>query len=115
MTRTIRNLALLIPVFAVLGGCATSERWSQPSGDRDNGIVKLSYEYDDAIEPTLSRVDADRIAENRCKSWGFQQASLIPGDVRSCSNETGNRCELWKVTREYQCQSGGSLVLNLSP
>ncbi|MBC8025997.1 MAG: hypothetical protein H7Y89_08405 [Steroidobacteraceae bacterium] len=117
MTRTLRNLALLIPAFSLLGACATSEHWSASGGDRQIGIVKVSYEHGDSDEPDLSATRADLMADNRCKTWGYRDAELIPGLLRSCTNAQGNRCELWKVTREYQCQNGqstGSLATNLA-
>lgn len=124
MTRTLRPLTLLLPVISLLGACATTEHWSNSGGDRDAGVVKVSYEHADEVEPTLSVAQADQMAENRCRTWGYRDAELIPGLLRSCTNADGNRCELWKVTREYQCQndvrtaqkdqSGASLASNLS-
>ncbi len=118
MTRALRNLALLVPAFSLLGACATTEHWSASGGDREIGIVKVSYEHGDAAEPDLSAAQADQMADNRCKTWGYRDAELIPGLLRSCTNPEGNRCELWKVTREYQCQNGSrnsaSLATNLA-
>jgi hypothetical protein len=118
MTRTLLRLSLLIPAFSLLGACATSERWSPSGSDRETAIVKVSYEHEGEVEPRLSEAQADRMAENRCKTWGYGDAELIPGLLRSCTNEAGNRCELWKVTREYQCQSvaqnSASLAHNLT-
>jgi hypothetical protein len=106
MNRTLRNLAVLIPAFSLLAACATTEHWSPAGGDRDAGVVKISYEHGDEAEPQLSDAQADRMADNRCKTWGYREAELIPGLLRNCASSEGNRCELWKVTREYQCQSG---------
>jgi hypothetical protein len=113
MTKTLRQLSLLLPL-ALLGACATTEHWNAESGDRKAGVVKVSFEHDDEVEPLLSETKADQIAENRCKAWGYREAELIPGVVRDCSSEDGNRCELWKVTREYQCQSGATLAHSLA-
>jgi hypothetical protein len=114
MTRTLLRVALLIPAFSLLGACATSERWSPAGGDRETGIVKVSYEHEGEAEPALSEAQADRMAESRCKTWGYRDAELIPGLIRSCTDEDGNRCELWKVTREYQCQSDGRNAASLA-
>jgi hypothetical protein len=115
MTRTLLCVSLLIPAFSLLGACATSERWSPAGGDRETGIVKVSYEHGaEEVEPALSEAQADQMAESRCKTWGYRDAELIPGLVRSCTDEEGNRCELWKVTREYQCQSGGRNTASLA-
>ena len=120
MTRNLRRLFLLIPAFAMLGACATTDHWSSTGGDRDAGVVKVSYEHADEVELAPNDAQADLMADNRCKTWGYHDAELIPGLVRSCTSADGNRCELWKVTREYQCQNtqtaknGASLATNLS-
>lgn len=103
---------LLLPVLLLsatgllaTGGCATTESWSAAGGNRDIGVVRLSYEYAEQAEPVMSEAQADRIAENRCNTWGYDRAELIPGLLRDCTIEDGNRCEVWKVTREYRCQN----------
>jgi hypothetical protein len=99
------RILLLLPVLGLLGitGCATSEQWSASGGNRDIGVVRLSYEYAEQAEPRMSETQADRIADNRCSDWGYSRAELIPGLLRDCTIEDGNRCEVWKVTREYRC------------
>lgn len=96
---------LLLPALAWLAvtGCATSEHWSAAGGNKDIGVVRLSYEYPESQEPVMNEIKADQIADNRCSTWGYQRAELIPGVLRDCSIEDGNRCSVWKVTREYQC------------
>lgn len=105
MTHT--RIFLLLPALALLGitGCATTENWSASGGNRDIGVVRLSYEYAQQEEPQMSEVLADRIADNRCNTWGYTRAELIPGLLRDCAIEDGNRCEVWKVTREYRCEN----------
>jgi hypothetical protein len=57
----------------------------------------------------MSDAEAEKLALNRCNSWGYQQAEPIEGQVRQCSNTDDGNCNLWMVTREFQCkQSKGA-------
>ena len=42
------------------------------------------------------------------KDQGYKAAEEVPGQLRECSNKEGDNCDLWTVTREYQCRSGES-------
>ena len=111
---TIRRLAILIPLLAA-AGCATSTDFLNASGsDRDLGIVRISYEYAKDTDPGLDDEHAGQIAENRCSSWGYEHAARIPGNLRNCSVKSGERGEVWKVTREYQCTRDAAFAAYLS-
>jgi hypothetical protein len=113
MNRSIR----LVPLMSVLLmslGCATSSHWAVSGGDRENGIVRVSYEYPEFEEPTLSEAAAAKLALSRCSGWGYESAELIPGQLRQCSNKDDGDCDLWKVTREYQCRTDLSFAGSLA-
>jgi hypothetical protein len=110
----IRRLAILIPLLAA-AGCATNPDILNASGsDRELGIVRVSYEFAQETDPGLDDEQAARIAENRCESWGYKHTARIPGNLRSCSAKSGERCEVWKVTREYQCTQDAAFAQHLS-
>ncbi len=50
----------------------------------------------------------------RCEGWGYNNAEPIAGQLRQCSNMEGSNCNLWTVTREYQCKQGGSFASNFA-
>lgn len=109
-----KALIRVVPfVLLALTGCATSSHWAAAGGNKDLGLVRLSYEFA-GQEPAMNVAQAMSIAANRCNTWGFDRAEPIPGIVRDCTSVDGSRCELWKVTREYQCEKGAALV-NASP
>jgi hypothetical protein len=110
-----RFTRLLIPSLLILGltACASTKQWSASGGDRQDGVVRLSYEYPEFHQPTVSDVQAEQLAENRCHTWGYTHAEPIGGQIRQCSTTTDGNCVLWKVTREYQC--GDASMAQTSP
>ncbi len=103
-----KNLVSLLPLL-MLTGCVSTQHWTAAGGNRDAGIVKLSYQYPESQPVELSDAQAEQLADNRCNVWGYAQADVIPGQVRECGGTDGGRCSLWTVTREYQC-SGDALT-----
>ena len=104
---TLTKLALL-PVFLVMVACATQPTWSPSSSSRELGVARVAYEHAKFQEPQLSDTQAVQLATNRCETWGFSHADMIPGELRECSVKNGDSCDVWKVTREYQCSTGGA-------
>jgi hypothetical protein len=97
-----------------LVGCATTEQWGISGGDREQGVVRVSYEYPEFHQPEVSDEQALKIAINRCNGWGYEAAEPIAGQLRQCSNKSGSNCDLWTVTREYQCRAHASYAGSLS-
>jgi hypothetical protein len=102
MHRSVRLISLLA-VAAAFAGCATSKQWSVTDSDRNEGLVRVSYEYPEFHEPQLSEAQAMKLAESRCNVWGYDDAEPIAGQLRQCSNVENGNCNLWTVTREFQC------------
>jgi YecR-like lipoprotein len=109
--RFLASAALLLNLAA----CATSQKWAVSGGDRQGAVVRVSYEYPEFHQPDVSDDQAMKIALGRCAGWGYDQAEPIAGQTRQCSNMEGSNCDLWTVTREYQCSSShGAFASNLS-
>jgi hypothetical protein len=97
---------LLLSLLLSLAGCASTRGWAPSGGDRERGVVRLSYEYPEFHQPEVSDSQAAALALNRCYAWGFRKAELIKGQIRQCANVDDGNCNLWTVTREYQCTDG---------
>jgi len=109
--RFLASAALLLNLAA----CATSQKWAVSGGDRSDGVVRLSYEYPEFQQADVSDTQAMKIALGRCAGWGYDDAKPVPGQTRQCSNMEGANCNLWTVTREYQCTAThGAFATNLS-
>ena len=116
MARFFRTLPLIsaAAVLLNLAGCATTQGWGVSGGNREHGVVRLSYEYPEFHQPEVSDEQALKIAVSRCNGWGYSAAEPIDGQLRQCSNKDGSNCNLWTVTREYQCTANGSYAGNLT-
>jgi hypothetical protein len=116
MARLKPTLPLLAAAALLLNlaGCATSKQWNVTGGDREEGVVRVSYEYPEFQQPQLSDEQALEIALSRCNGWGYDDAEPIAGQVRQCSNKSGSNCDLWTVTRQYQCTADASFAAKLS-
>jgi hypothetical protein len=113
ITRTLSLLAATM-MLMILAGCVTNKQWAVSGGDRESGVVRVSYEYPEFKEPTLSELQAAELAANRCDSWGYDDAEPIAGQIRQCSNMDGGNCDLWRVTREFQCTKETAYVSKLA-
>ena len=88
MNDSAPTLKVLIVSLLLVGlsACATTDRWSATGGNRQAGVVRLSYDYPEFHQPQMNDAEAERLALNRCNAWGYQQAEPIEGQIRQCSN-----------------------------
>jgi len=100
-----RILVSCLPLLA-LGACASTQKWSPSGGDRQQGVVRLSYEYPEFHQPSMSDAQAESAALSRCNTWGYRKVEPIEGQVRECTNTDNGNCNVWMVTREFQCTDG---------
>ena len=78
------------------------------------GVVRVSYEYPEFHQPDAQRRAGHEDCAGALLGWGYDDVEPIPGQTRQCSNMEGANCDLWTVTREYQCTSSeGALASNL--
>lgn len=102
MPRNAR-LVCLLAFTAFLAGCATTKDWAVTGGEKEEGLVRVSYEFPEYREPQVSEAQAEKLALSRCEGWGYDDAEPIAGQLRRCSNMDDGNCNLWMVTREFQC------------
>src|SRR4051812_36481659 len=64
----------MLSLVGGLGACASAQKWSSAGGNRDAGVVRVSYEYPEFRQPQVSDDQAQRVALGRCNAWGFRTA-----------------------------------------
>ena len=100
MTRLVPVLAAL----AVAAGCVTTYKtWTETDADREQGMLKLSYQYRHFENPQVDERAAIQAARERCRDWGYADARR-KAEERSCVDGQQNDCSKWQVTREYACE-----------
>ena len=104
MDRPISKI-LLASLTLMLAACATTDKWAPAGGNREQGVVRIAYEYPEFKQPEMSEAEADQLALNRCHAWGYEKMEPIAGQIRQCANMDDGNCNLWSVTREYQCKT----------
>jgi len=98
---------LLTSLTLTLAACATTDKWTPAGGNREQGVVRIAYEYPEFEQPDMSEAEAEKLALNRCHAWGYEKMEPIAGQIRQCANMDDGNCNLWSVTREYQCKTSG--------
>lgn len=96
---------VLLSLF-ILSGCAAPmvKSWSALSGSKADGVVKLGYPI--ALFDNLSPPESEgkSLAAQRCRAWGYQNASTFGGSRVQCDQRNGfGQCLEGMVIREYQC------------
>lgn len=104
---TIPRFKLLLLVSLCIGvliGCATPKEWIPYSGSKSDGVVKLAYEFGIFESPVIEEGQAQRVASQRCRAWGYSAAEPFGGVVRQClaTNQQGG-CIRVRVSADFQC------------
>ena len=102
--RKLKRL-LLVSVFlgSILIGCATSKEWIPYSGSKSDGVVKLAYEYGGFEKPEIPEGQAERVASERCRAWGYTGAEPFGGIFKQCIAWNQYGCIRYRVSTEFQC------------
>lgn len=106
--RLLVQFLFILSFIGCLAACASTRQWSAAGGNRAEGVVRVSYEYPEFRQPQVSDAQAQKVALGRCNAWGYRTAEPKAGQVRECANMDKGNCDLWTVTREFQCGDGES-------
>ena len=106
--RLLIQSLFMLSFIGCLVACASTRQWSAAGGNREDGVVRVSYDYPEFKQPQVSDAQAQKVALGRCNAWGYRTAEPKAGQVRQCANMDKGNCDLWTVTREYQWGTGDS-------
>ena len=105
---------LLIGVVAsvLMTGCNYLNNWQTEEERKAAGIIELSYEIPDfALKKTEEQTGLG-LAVRKCAPMGYTGAEPLGHPARTCSYQANTTapCNIWTVTREYQCTGGAAGV-----
>jgi hypothetical protein len=92
-----------LAALVVVAGCSTVSQMTATGGSRADGIVRLSYELGMFQKANIDEAASLQTAQARCRTWGYKDAEAFGGVTRQCQQSGSMGCQLWTVTKEYQC------------
>jgi len=104
----MKKITLAAVVLATLlsTGCAVQKDWSATGGSKSDGTIKLSYQVGMFEAAEVSEEQGINLATKRCSAWGYTNAEAFGGSTQVCTSPSSSGCNIWLVTKEYQCTGG---------
>lgn len=90
----------------LLSACATPTPMTMTAtgGSKADGVVQMSYEYQEFQKPVVDPEQGKLSATKRCKAWGYRKAEPFDGGISSCIVPGGfSGCARMRQTISYQC------------
>ncbi|ABR73408.1 hypothetical protein CBG46_05315 [Actinobacillus succinogenes] len=100
----MKKLLMLICMVCSLTACVSEQkRYVATGGSRADGVINLSYQvrYNERAAPNPNQ--GLRLAQKRCRQWGYQNAERFSGYTRRCNIAKGRKCLSYLITVQYQC------------
>ncbi|WP_415182561.1 YecR family lipoprotein [Phaeovulum sp.] len=99
----MKKIMILTLGILALSGCEVQRDALPIGGSRADGTVEMGY-TESSLE--VSKVDweqALRSATKRCNAWGYRRADPFEGSRRTCLTGGYGGCDVYNVTKTYQC------------
>lgn len=106
----IHNIPKIFLTFTsialICAGCTTTvERNFEISGsNKSTGVIELSVNQNKNEEIIFEIEQPQRLAQERCELWGYQQAVLIQDAQTECISSDSGKCSRSRITLKYQCK-----------
>ena len=109
--------------FTLLTGCGAKQvhkNWYALDGSRADATVKVALSWNPEKEVPLSdQNQADKIAEERCKAWGYNGAEMFGAVTQKCTQMgyTGftSLCLEAQSVMTYQCLGNPNQTQHFPP
>jgi hypothetical protein len=89
--------------------CWMNQNFYAVGGSRSDATIRLGVTYYPSIEiPELSKSQADKLAEEKCATWGYSGAEAFGGARKHC---TTLNCAEVQILIEYQCLGAPSVAV----
>lgn len=97
-------------IVSLLFGCSSRQNYYAMGGSRADGTVDLAYDTKMFVTPIVNDQQAQEIATQKCKVWGYQDAESFGGMTENCfaRNSYGD-CLRGQVIVKYQCLGDGAV------
>lgn len=111
----VKNVFLLAVVGCALLGCAkpVQKEWFAHDGSKADGTVKMAMTWNPNTEkPQSQQEQAQRVATEKCRAWGYESAEAFGSVVSRCTQQTytgfGVTCIEMLAEMNFQCLGGAT-------
>lgn len=102
------NLIISVLVIFLLAGCSSRQNYYATGGSRADGTVDMAYDTELMVTPIVNNQQAQDIATQKCKVWGYQDAEPFGGLTENCYARNGyGNCLRGQMIVKYQCLGDG--------
>ena len=103
MKRILSIVVITVGVF--LAGCATPtpKSWTPTGGSKSDGMVTLGFSYGSFEKPVITIEDGVPLAVQRCKQWGYTNATPFGSTRSECTASNQYGCLRANIYADYQC------------
>lgn len=75
-------------------------------GSKADGTIRMGYTYGLFEKPVIDTVQAQNLATQKCRTWGYDGSEPFGGQTTVCAEMGDLGCETNNVSIEYQCTGG---------
>lgn len=106
--KKVLSVLALASVLAMCAGCAQKvhKDWLPMGGSKSDATVKLGYSYDQLEIPIVNDYQAQNLAAEKCKAWGYDGAEPFGGKMTQMSGFSTRGQYNYNVIYEFQCTGG---------
>ena len=91
-------------LLSLLTGCSAKTPFYANGGSRADGTVDMAYDTELFVNEVVNPTEAETIATQKCKVWGYESAEPFGGQTEKCFRRNGyGDCLRGQMIIKYQC------------
>lgn len=100
----MKKTIILVMGLLVVAGCAVKKPYYATGGSRADGTVDMAYDIALMEQAVVDDNQAQQIANQKCKVWGYSESEPFGGKVENCYSRNGyGDCLRGQMVVKYQC------------
>ena len=98
------KLTIAFIALITISGCSSKMPFYATGGSRGDGTVDMAYDTELFVDEIVNFNEAQKLAEDKCKVWGYQSAEIFGGQTENCYQRNGyGDCLKGQMIVKYQC------------
>jgi len=95
----------MLILLVVISGCAVNKTWDEKGGDREEGTVYYTTDYERGHPPKSDSLTLYWLSSSKCSDWGYDGADLAGEKETEClERDAEDKCSLYRQTLTWHCE-----------